>query len=369
MTMVRWPPPTICHAIAQLRLGAGRAVVELARAQRRLGQMVLVAVAADVDEQWRSDPAMVSALESADVRVAPLGAWFRRDPARIRDAAGQLRDCLRGAPLLVHAHLAPAVSIGQLAGATTIVATCHGWNPNRPPEYDLQDAAALQQCAVVTSPSKFWADRLRREWLVPRVEVVPYGLDLSLEPDDERPGAYDGPPRIVTVCELTRRKGVDVLLDAMAMLWRDVPEATLNIFGRGDDESSLRSHAARIDPGGQRIRFEGWVEAPRSRLETYSLFALATRSDNYPLAIMESMLSGLAIVATRVGGIPEAIDEAGCGEVVPPERPDLLADAIRRLVRDPAAAAAMGARGRVYARARFNVDAIAQTFARLYHER
>jgi len=68
-------------------------------------------------------------------------------------------------------EIASGDEIGQLAGAATIVATCHGWNPNRPPEYDLQDAAALQQCAVVTSPSKFWADRLRREWLVPRVEV------------------------------------------------------------------------------------------------------------------------------------------------------------------------------------------------------
>jgi glycosyltransferase involved in cell wall biosynthesis len=358
---------TICHVIAQLRLGAGRALVELARAQRRMGHTVVVAVASDVDDQWRSERDLIAALESDGVVVITLGDWFRRDRDRILEAAAQLRERVRDSPrVVVHAHLAPAISVGQLAGASVLVATCHGWNPNRPAAYDAQDAAAYRLCDVVTSPSRFWADRLNREACVPRVEIVPYGLDLSGEPREEPIRAANAAPRVVTVCELTHRKGVDLLLDAMALLWRDVPAATLNIFGRGDAEHELRAHAARIDPGGHRIQFEGWVPNPRSRLGSFTLFCLASRSDNYPLAIIDAMLSGLPVVATSVGGIAEAVEDSGCGRVVPPEAPGALAAAMRAALGDPLAAAAVGRRGWRYARARFDVDEVARTFARLY---
>jgi glycosyltransferase involved in cell wall biosynthesis len=358
---------TICHVIAQLRLGAGRAVVELARAQRRMGQTVVVAVASDVDDQWRSERDLIAALESDGIGVITLGDWFRRDRDRIFEAAAQLRERVGNGPrLVVHAHLAPAILVGQQAGASAIVATCHGWNPSRPAEYDAQDAAAYRRCDVVTSPSRFWADRLSREAFVPRVEIVPYGLDLSGERREEPIRAATAAPRVVTVCELTHRKGVDVLLDAMAILWRDVPAASLNIFGRGDAEHELRAHAARIDPGGHRIHFEGWVPNPRNLLASFSLFCLASRSDNYPLAIIDAMLSGLPVVATSVGGIAEAIEDSDCGRVVPPEAPGPLAAAIRAALEDPLAAAAAGRRGWTYARARFDVDEVARTFARLY---
>ncbi len=350
-------PRPVCHLIAQLRLGAGRSVVELASAQRRMGRTVLVAVATDVDAQWRSDDAMIDALQSVGVPVIALGPWFHRERSHLLEAAARLRARIGIASFVAHAHLGPAVVVGQLAGASTIVATCHGWNPARPAEYDAQDAAAYQLCDVVTSPSRFWADRLKRVMRVPQVELVPYGLDLSAEPRDEPNRTTGAALRIVTVCELTHRKGVDVLLDAMTLLWRDLPDATLDIFGRGDSEDELRNQAARADPGGRRIRFEGWLQHPRNRLPLFSLFCLASRSDNYPLAIMEAMLSGLPVVSTRVGGIAEAIDESGCGHVVPAEHPGLLAEAMRHFLTDKTAAATAGARGRAYARTRFDVTA------------
>ncbi len=333
-----------------------------------MGYPVVVAVATDVDEHWRTDPTMVEALEMSGAQVIMLGSWFGRDPDRIRDAAARLRQRVADKRFVVHAHLAPAVSVGRLAGASNVVATCHGWNPNRPAEYDEQDAAAYQHCSVVTSPSRFWADRLMREWSVPRVDVVPYGFDLSGEPCDQPTGASGAAPRVVSVCELTHRKGVDLLIDAMAVLWRDLPTATLNIFGIGDAEHDLRRRAARVDPGGQRICFDGWVVNPRRLLRSFSLFCLASRSDNYPLAIMDAMLSGLPIVSTRVGGIPEAIEDSGCGSVVPPDNSALLAGAIGHLLEDSKAAAVAGRRGWEYARARFDVNAVAHTFARLYRE-
>ena len=358
----------VCHLIAQLRLGAGRTVVELASAQRRMGRTVLVAVAADVDAHWKSDHAMIDALASACVPVVTLGPWFRRERNQIRQAAAQLRTRLDPAPFVAHAHLGTAIDIAALAGASTIAATCHGWNPTRPAKYDDEDAAAYQLCDVVTSPSRFWAERLESVMLVPKVEVVPYGIDLAGGTRGEPASTPDAVPRMVTVCELTHRKGVDVLLDAIAILWRDRPDATLDIVGTGDAEHELRVHAARIDPGGLRIRFRGWVENPRRQLSQFALFCLASRSDNYPLAIIDAMLAGLPVAAAGVGGIAEAIEESGCGRVVAAENPGQLADAMRHLLADRAAAAAAGARGQAYARERFDVEKVARAFARLYRE-
>ena len=204
--------------------------------------------------------------------------------------------------------------------------------------------------------------------LVPHVTVIPYGVDLSAEPHEAPVCAVGAGSRVVTVCELTHRKGVDVLLDAMAILWRDLPDATLDIFGSGDAEHELRGRAARIDSSGRRIHFEGWVQNPQTRLATFSLFCLASRSDNYPLAIIDAMLAGLPVVAAGVGGITEAIDESACGRVVAPESPGLLAGAMRHFLTGTTAAAAAGARGQAYARRRFDVGAVAHAFARLYRE-
>jgi glycosyltransferase involved in cell wall biosynthesis len=357
----------ICHVTAHLRLGAGRAVVELARAQRRQGRSVLVAVASDVSDHWRSDRAMIAALEASGVTVATLGPWFSRDPIRMAEAAAQLRSLIGGAPFVAHAHLAPAILIGRRAGASTVLATCHGWNPDRAASYDAQDSAAYRACDVATSPSRFWAERLAGAMGAPRVELVPYGLDLSVEPAGNAGGNRDS-SRIVSVCELTHRKGVDVLLDAIGMLWRRVPSATLHVIGTGDAEAALRAQAARLDSHGRRITFEGWIRNPRARHADFALFCLASRSDNYPLALMDAMLSGLPVVATRVGGIPEAVEASGCGAVVPPGDPQRLAEAMERLLTDTGAAATAGARGRAYARSHFDVGAVAHTFARLYQE-
>ena len=76
------------------------------------------------------------------------------------------------------------------------------------------------------------------------------------------------------------------------------------------------------------------MENPRRQLSRFNLFCLASRSDNYPLAIIDAMLAGLPVVAAGVGGIAEAIEESGCGRVVAPENPGLLAGAMRHFLTD-----------------------------------
>ena len=117
------------------------------------------------------------------------------------------------------------------------------------------------------------------------------------------------------------RKGIDVLLEACARL--ELPYQ-LEIYGDGPLRAALESQAARL---GVRARFHGFVEDMRDHLLAMDLFVLPTRGDNLPVAILEAMAYALPVVSTRVGGVPEQIDDGVTGLLVEPDRP---ADSRRR---------------------------------------
>src|SRR5438445_48607 len=87
-----------------------------------------------------------------------------------------------------------------------------------------------------------------------------------------------------------------------------------------------RAAAARLRLS-ERVRFEGWREDPRRYLTTFDVFALPSRFEGFPLAIIEAMLARLPVVATRVGSVPEAVADGETGLLVGPEDPAALAAA------------------------------------------
>jgi glycosyltransferase involved in cell wall biosynthesis len=198
----------------------------------------------------------------------------------------------------------------------------------------------------------------------PHVEVVPYGFNLSrygdLVPSTGGPGA-----RIACVGELTARKGQDVLLEAMPALWKALPHAELHLFGDGELRPALEARARALDADAHRVFLHGHVTAAYRQLREYDLLVLPTRSDNQPVAIVEAMLAGVPIVSTTVGGIPEMIQQAGCGETVPPERPGALAAAVLNVLARPDLAD-MAARGRSFASSTYDVATAAAAHERLY---
>jgi|CXWL01.1.fsa_nt_gi glycosyltransferase involved in cell wall biosynthesis len=318
-------PFRIVHAIAQLRFGAGRYVVDTAIAQhRREPGRVAVVLSVDAEEPWRSSTALTDELVHADVPVFHCGDFFHRDPATLKAAARALRETLVGlsgewpTDIVVHAHTAMAAAAARWAGAPCVVLTCHGWGPNRPAEFHLQDALAYSLCDAVTSPSRHWAAVVQEKTARESVHVLPYGFNLarlrSRTPDD-RPRA----PRIVSVGELSSRKGADLLIDAMPLVWDRVPDAELHFIGDGQLAQELREQARGLDATGGRVVFHGQLEDPVSILDDFDVFALASRSDNQPVAIVEAMAMGLPIVSTGVGGIAELVESARCGFIVPPD--------------------------------------------------
>jgi glycosyltransferase involved in cell wall biosynthesis len=353
----------VVHIIAQLRAGAGRYVVDTATAQhQREPGTVAVVVSANAEAPWQSSQKLIAELRSVDVPVFCCGDFFHRDSTGLRAASQALRDALFGLgatwpqTTVVHAHTAMAGLIAKWAGAPRVVVTCHGWGHRRPLDHDLQDALAYSLCDGICSPSEAWAATIRDKTPIENVPVFPYGINLHRIPAAAVERCTERAFRIVCVAELSPRKGCDVLLHAAPLVWQRLPDVEFHFVGDGDQADALQRTAQIIDPSGHRIHFHGAVDDATAMLGAFDLFALPTRSDNQPIAIIEAMAAGLAVVSTRVGGIPQVVADSGCGLVVPPDDPVAFAEALVELLSMPEQQRRhFGTRGRAYV-ATFDID-------------
>jgi glycosyltransferase involved in cell wall biosynthesis len=174
------------------------------------------------------------------------------------------------------------------------------------------------------------------------VQAIVHGIDLpstaraARHHDTARTelGLTDGEVVVGTVANYRRQKGYpDLLAAARRVIDSGVPVRFVAI-GQGPLEAEIvaRHRALRL---GDRFLLLGYRENPSQVLAGCDLFVLSSLWEGLPLVVMEALALGLPVVATSVGGTPEAITNGVEGLLVPPSRPDLLADAILELVRDP----------------------------------
>jgi len=144
-----------------------------------------------------------------------------------------------------------------------------------------------------------------------------------------------------------------------------LPGVQVAIAGRGEEEPNLRRLAAELDVE-DRVHLLGLRDDVDRLLAAADLFVQPSRSEGLPLAVLEAMGAGLPVVATRVGGMGEAIVEGETGLLVEPGQPDRLADALRTLLDDEALRRRMGQAARARAQAEFSVETMARRYLALY---
>lgn len=169
-------------------------------------------------------------------------------------------------------------------------------------------------------------------------------------------------PVVGTLSRLDPQKGLDGLLRATASL-----DVDLRIIGEGPLRAELEDLAAALGSL-DRVTFTGWTDDPGHELAQLDLFVLASKSEGFPLAIVEAMLMGLPVVATAVGSVQEAVEHDITGLLVPPDDEGALRAAIASLANDQDRRSSMGAAGRERARASFTAPAMAQAFEAIYRE-
>jgi glycosyltransferase involved in cell wall biosynthesis len=170
---------------------------------------------------------------------------------------------------------------------------------------------------------------------------------------------------LVFVGELRALKGVDVLIEAIAVLARAGRNTTATIVGEGPDRSSFEA-LARARGLGQSIRFPGAKRA-RVSFALGRLLVIPSRAESLPYVVLEGAAAGVPMIATDVGGIAE-IFGADAAALVPPGDPEALAHAIERALLHPSAAADAARRLQARVRAGFNVEVMTQAVLAAYGE-
>lgn len=167
------------------------------------------------------------------------------------------------------------------------------------------------------------------------------------------------PARVVTLARLGAAKGTYVLLRAFAALAPAHPGARLVLAGDGSPDKALR--LAREAGIADRVEIPGWVGPERrdALLDGATIFTLPSRVEGLPVSMLEAMAHGLPVVVTRVGGVPDTIDDGVTGLLVPPDDVAALTAALARLLDDPTAAAAMGSAAREAIDGTYDLDAVA----------
>ncbi|MGH2722675.1 MAG: glycosyltransferase [Actinomycetota bacterium] len=157
----------------------------------------------------------------------------------------------------------------------------------------------------------------------------------------EEMGIPPSVPLVVTVANFRRDKGHGDLLEAAAIVRAEIPEVRFVLVGLGPLEGEIRERATRMALDGT-VAFTGFREDARRIAAAADVFVLSSLREGLPIALLEAMTAGVPPVVTRVGGMPEVVEDGRTGSVVPPADPPALARAVAALLRDPGARRRMG---------------------------
>jgi len=171
----------------------------------------------------------------------------------------------------------------------------------------------------------------------------------------EEVGFNDGEVIITSIGSLISRKGINVLIESAKYVLEEFPQARFVIVGRGNKEKYQK--LARDLEIENKIVFTGLIkEYPYYILKATDLYVSASFSESFGLSIAEAQALGIPVVATRVGGVPEVVNNGKTGLLVPAGDAKALAKAIITLLKDKELRNNMGAKGRMWIRERFNLS-------------
>lgn len=204
--------------------------------------------------------------------------------------------------------------------------------------------AALSRLADVVTVSEAAAGSLVAVGIPRRrIRIIPPGIAPRTEP--VRPS---GAPVIGAISRLSREKNVALLIRAFALVAKEIPEASLRVYGDGPEREELTRLAETLGIGAK-TAFFGHVPEAGTRCGEFDVLAVPSSRESFGLAALEAMSCGVPIVATRVGGLPELILDGETGMLVPPEDERAMADALLKILRDRGLAARLGEAGRARA--------------------
>ena len=269
---------------------------------------------------------------------------------------------------IVHAHLFPAeVLVAWTSlfahGPTYVLGKHNEWTRRiRPWHLWLERLTTSRYARILcNSTAVELAVRKRVPHTTGRTVVLHNGVPFTASAPVLEP-AYD----VIAVGNLRdRQKGIDILLRALALVSDDSINAI--VVGDGPQRAELESLSRQLGLR-DRVEFHGASCRVPDLLARSRVFALPSRYEGMPNALLEAMVSGLPVIAAAVGGVSEIVTDGETGLIIPPEDPKALAKAITRLLADEGLAGRLGRSARASVQCEFTIAAHTDRCLAIYEE-
>ena len=352
--------------------GVGEQVIQLAAGLRKRGHEVRILGRGEGQARgpkllfpWAVLPPFVSALREFRPHVVQV---HESDGALAALATVLLSALLRPAPQLIALlqvsyieeirAVRPLRAGGRVIGRPGGVERRFRWL--KAPVQVLLGCLTAWLADRVLAPSSRTASELSRDYGIQGVRVLPNAMGRG-PVEAEGGGSPAGHDSLVFVGRLRIRKGLEVLLEALARLRAERPGVRLRVAGDGE-------HRTAVERAVLRLGLEETVEVlgrcdeaqVRELLRTSRALVVPSIYEGMPLVILEAMEAGLPVVASAVSGIPEVVIDGRSGWLVPAERPGRLAEALLEVLEDPSEAARRGQAGRELLEERFRPESVAR---------
>lgn len=264
-----------------------------------------------------------------------------------------------------------------LSGVETVVSHVHGLDRARSFKRRFANWILFRRVRKIIAVSEsVRRDVLDSNWRLDPAKVVTVlnGIDFSLidgvslgrQEIRSQWGIEHDTIVFGTIGRLTDTKGHAYLLDAFASLPGNMPQARLIIIGDGKLRDELQQKA-RILGISSRVIFSGYREDARALLRGLDIFVFPSLAEGLGVALIEAMASGLPVIASDVGGIPEVTGSVNCGRLVPPGDPASLASAMQGIARlDSDQRRVLGENGRMRVMSNFTNDRMSEKLAEVF---
>ena len=301
--------------------------------------------------------ALIQKLHEQRVRVLPIFS-LTRDIHTTSDLFSffELWSIIRREkPVVVHLNSAKASGLGalaaRLAGVPLIVFTAHGWafNEDRP-FWQRLIIKFFSWITVMLSHKTIAVSKAvhhdTRNWLFIRDKVVTIHNGVAspefIPREDARARLTAKrditlPSDAMLVCSITelhKNKGLPYAIEAFAMLAQKNPSLFYFILGGGEENERLDDLIKRHKLQ-ERVFLFGFVENAANYLKAFDIFVLPSIKEGLPYVLLEAGLAGLPVIASRIGGIPEIIEDGKTGLLVPQRDKDAISSAIKKLFESP----------------------------------
>ena len=323
-------------------------------------------------------PTFEDDLRAAGVTIMKLDRRSRTDLAAWRPLFAYLRDGVH----VLHAHKFGSnvwgTVLGRLARLPVVIAHEQSWASARSSTTSAHVRSTIDRELIARGADVFIAvseaDRRRMiefEGIHPRrLRVIPNAVSAPVPSGHDvraELGIRADAPVVVTVCQLRPEKAVEVLVEAAALLRERQPELRVLVAGEGAERERLEPLIEELGLAETFVLLGTRQDVP-DVLAAADVAVCCSDFEGTPLSVMEYMGAGLPVVATRVGGLPEVVEDGVQGILVEPRDPAGLADALARLLEDEPLRGRLGEAARIRQRTTFDLDGAVRRIEDLYDQ-